>query len=333
MISNPFFLLSIVVSSLFAFFTTAFIIEMVVKIFRIRKHRIRSMLRLVPFFSLLLDLVLNQYSIAYWVSPLSCASCIQKLFLELFFPQLKTHLTENHISLVSYLGIGHENAIFSSVYVIFGMLSLFFVLRKLVQTYLLMRSLHAIVKGSDLNKSTVHSKDLQLTLKKNNVNIYFSEKVQVPLTVYPNIIIVPKKMTDTLSPQELDAVIAHEWGHVKYRDPLARLLYHLVAVFFWWVPTHLWIKKLEEEQELACDQSVLKYGINGEAIASALCKVARHVKSHQTVCYFNSRANPALTRIEYILGLREQSQDPVLGLNFLGVVFGAMLLLICVMYL
>ena len=333
MISNPFFLLSILVSSLFAFFTKAFVVVMIMKIFRIKKHRIRSTLRLLPFFSLVLDLVLNQYSIAYWISPLSCASCVQKLFLEVFFPQVKAHLMENHISLVSHLGIGHEHAIFSSVFVLFGTISLFFVLKKLAQAFFLMRSLHAIAKRAIVSNRPISSIALSQALQKNHVSIYLSQETQVPLTVYPNIIIIPKKTIETLSQQEFEAVIAHEWGHVKYRDPLARLLYHVIAVFFWWVPTYSWIKKVEEEQEMACDQNVLKYGIAGDSIASALCKVARQVKTHQTVCYFNSRENSTVARIEDILGLRAGSRDPVLGLNFFGVVLGGFLLLICMMYL
>lgn len=333
MISNPFFLLSLLIGSFFAFFTTAFLVEFSIKIFRIKSYRIRSNLRLLPFISLVVDLVFSQYSIAYWVNPLSCSSCIQKLFLEVFFPQLKSHLIENQMSLVHYLGCGHRHTIFSIIFILFGLISFSLIIKKFAQSFFLMYKLRAIAKKSSIYTHPNATSILIRKLQKNKVSIHVSKEMQIPLAVYPNIIILPQKTIDDLSWQELEAVLAHEWEHIKRQDPLSRLLCHLVAIFFWWVPTHSWIKKMEQEQEMACDRSVLKYGIKGDLIASSLCKVAKQIKSSQPLCYFNEQGNSTLLRIQDILGFGSSDQITLVGLNFFGVVFGGVLLLICLMYL
>lgn len=334
MISNPFFLLSIVFSSFFAFFTMAYIVELSIKIFRLKQYRIRSMLRLFPFFSLVVDLLFNQYSIAYWLNPLNCASCVQKLFLGMFFPELKAYLLQNQISLMNHLSFAHHHIFFAGVFIVVGGASLFFVLKKLVQAFFLMRLLHATTQRSVFYKASIASIHLKGQLLKHKTSIYLSDEIQIPLTVYPNSIIIPKKTIEILSQEEIEAVIAHELEHIRYQDSLSRLLYHLVAALFFWVPTHSWIKKMEYEQELACDQNILRYDLTKDVIASALFKVAKDVKVQIPVCCFTSSRNSTLGRIQDILGLSVENtrQTSIFGLNFLGVVCGVVFLFVCMMY-
>lgn len=329
MISNPFFLLSILISSFLAFFTVAFAVEISMMIFRIKQHRIRSLLRLLPFISLIIDLLFNQYSLVSWLNPLNCSSCMQKLFLEVFVPHLKSYLAENQLSLLCHLGCVYHSSVFSAIFISLGALCLIFVLSKFIQAFFLTYPLHSIAKRAMIHKPLINSMQLNLMLQKNKVNIYVSHETLIPLTIYPNIIIIPQKTIEILSQDEFEAVIAHEWEHIKYKDPLTRLVYHLVAAFFWWIPTRAWIKKIEEEQELACDQNVAKYGISVDSIASALCKVAKQVKGHQTICYFANPENSTLRRIQALLGLNKKNQNPMLELKFFGMLLGAILLLIC----
>ncbi len=333
MISNPFFLLSVLLSSLLAFLGAALTVEVVMRIFRVRRYRVRSMLRLIPFFVLVVDLLFDQYSIAYWINPLSCASCIQKFFLEMFFPELRALLIQNKTSLITHLGLKYQHSFFAALFGFFGVVSLVSVASKLTRAFALMYVLRGAQKRSLLSERQVESTKLKQTLQKNRMRIYESDETQTPLTIYPNTIIVPRKATDTLSQREYEAVIAHECEHIKYRDPLTRLLYHFIAAFFWWVPTRFWIKKVEQEQELACDQSVLKYGISGDSIASALLKVARLVKVHQTICCFTSSGSSTVLRIQDALGLEAKHQNSIRWIAFSGVFLGGGFVLICMMYL
>lgn len=333
MISNPFFLLSILISSLFAFFTIAFVVEIFINILQIKKHRIRSTLRLIPFIALMMDLLFSQYSIVSWLNPLSCASCLQKLFLEIF-PSLKNYLIQNEICLMTYLGDIYQGNIFSIIFVSVIALSFLFVIAKTIQAFMLTYSLYSIRKRSTPYELPFDNMQLNFNLKKNKVKIYISNEISIPLTVYPNIIIIPQETIKILAFEEIEAVIAHEWEHIKYKDSLIRLVYHLIAKFFWWVPTQSWIKKIEEEQELACDQNVLNYGIGADSIASALYKVAKQIKGHQTLCYFANQKNSTLMRIQKLLSIHKiEKQPPILGFKFVGICFGLILLLLCSLYL
>jgi len=124
MISNPFFLLSILIGSLLAFFTTAFAVEILIKIFQVQQHRVRSMLRLIPLVSLFVDLLFGQSSITQWINPLKCVSCVQKFFLEIFFPSLKAQLDEKQMSLVNYLDTNQQHPLFPAFFIAFVLITL-----------------------------------------------------------------------------------------------------------------------------------------------------------------------------------------------------------------
>lgn len=320
MMSNPFYLLSVVVGSLLAFFTATFVVEILVKFLGIKNHRIRSILWLLP----PLSLVFNQYSLAYWINPLSCASCVQKLMLELFFPQLKAHLAENQISLIHYLGQNHQHSFF---FVTFVALSLFFALRTIFQAVFSIRWLKSIVKNGVVCTRNIENAGLQSTLKKKNVKIYVSNAIKVPMAAaFPNVIIIPQKTLTLLTQAEFEAVIAHELEHIKTKDPLTRFVTHLIRTLFWWVATGSWVKKIEQEQEMACDQKVLSYGLDAESIASALVKVTKQVKSEKNLCYFTSHS--MIDRLQAVLGLY---QERPFGHHYFAIALGVGFLLLCAM--
>ncbi len=331
MISNPFFLLSILSSSLFAFFTIAFFVEFLIKIVKIKQYRWKSTLRLLPFISLIIDLTFSHYSVGYWINPLSCSGCIQKIILILFFPDLKLYLGENEISLISYLGGSFQHIIFSATFGLFGGLSLLLVLRKIINASVSMKHLNAVAKRGHVSRTSFISQQLTDAINKNNIIIYVSNEIQIPLTVYPRTIIIPENTIKLLTQLELEAVIAHESEHIIHNDALIRLFYHSVADFFWWIPTHSWIKKIEEEQELACDQNVVKYGLSGSSIASALYKVTKEVNAPRTICCFNSLGNFTVSRVETALGLTSKTHN-LLGINFFGLLFGILFIGTCMMF-
>lgn len=331
MISNPFFLLSLFFNSFLAFFIVAFIVDASIKILSIERYRIRATLRLLPFLSLLFDFLLNQYSIASWINPLSCTSCLQKFILWLFFPELKAHLAQNQISLLNYLGLTYQYSLFSALFIVLVAISFCSVLIQLIRAFSLMHSLHSIAKRAALCGQLVLSTRLQEVLIKKNAVICCSDETQIPLAVYPNVIIIPQKTVEILSSDELQAVIAHEWEHIKYRDPLIRLLCHSIAAFFWWVPTAYWMKDIEHEQEIACDQNTSEYNVDGEAIASALLKVIKQVNKQQLICYFTAQQQGILVRMQVALGVGKKKEKAFFTHKFFTLFYTAFFLLICML--
>lgn len=301
-------LLSFLISSGLTFLSVAFAMEGMFFLFQVRNFRVRSLLRLVPFAALLIDT-----QIGNWFNPLSCESCVQKLLLGAFFPDLQAYLNENEMSLIRYLsfeGISFWTTLLMGA---FYLVSFVLVARKVYQIVFWMRKLNQIKERA--SSHTVL-----------NRTVWMSEEIRVPMASF-KWILLPKKME--MEPDEWEAVVAHEAEHLKWKDPLTNLFAHLAATVFWWVPTGFWLKKMEEEQELAADRAIHQYGLQGESLASAFIKVAKAKASGHRLafCPFVVQKSATFTRLNAILGLKEPKHwiTPAL----VGAGIGASIALLC----
>jgi bla regulator protein blaR1 len=96
-------------------------------------------------------------------------------------------------------------------------------------------------------------------------------------------LILPSDLVDSLSRNQLDAVIAHELGHIHRRDNLWSALHMVVEAVFWFHPLVWWLgASILEDRERACDEAVLDAGCDPEAYAHGLLQVCRHYLSRNT---------------------------------------------------
>lgn len=79
-------------------------------------------------------------------------------------------------------------------------------------------------------------------------------------------ILLPLNVTETLTVEQLSHVFLHELAHFKRRDVAVNWLMHLLLVLHWFNPL-LWYAfyRMRQDQELACDASVLSRMNPGEA--------------------------------------------------------------------
>ena len=90
------------------------------------------------------------------------------------------------------------------------------------------------------------------------------------------VLLLPEGITERLTPQQLDAVLAHELCHVRRRDNLTATLHMLVEAIFWFHPLIWWIReRLVEERERACDEEVLRAVSEPEIYAQGILNVCR----------------------------------------------------------
>jgi beta-lactamase regulating signal transducer with metallopeptidase domain len=77
-------------------------------------------------------------------------------------------------------------------------------------------------------------------------------------------------------------VLAHELAHIRRRDWLVQLLAEMLRSVYWFNPV-VWMtcRRLRLESEQACDDAVLKMGVEGGAYANELIDLARAFKSQQ----------------------------------------------------
>lgn len=88
------------------------------------------------------------------------------------------------------------------------------------------------------------------------------------------IVAISPKLVESLSPEEVEAVLAHELSHIKNRDSTAKGLARLARLAFIFDPVvHLVEAAVHRERELLADKTAVRYTKKPLALASALIRV------------------------------------------------------------
>ena len=92
--------------------------------------------------------------------------------------------------------------------------------------------------------------------------------------VFRPVLLLPEGIDAHLTPLQLKSVLLHEIAHVRRRDNLTGLIHSAVEVLFWFHPLVWWMgARLSDERERACDEEVLRSGIDAEAYADGILRV------------------------------------------------------------
>lgn len=117
---------------------------------------------------------------------------------------------------------------------------------------------------------------------------------------------IPRAAFAALDPAELEAVVAHEMGHVRSFDLFGTLFVQTLGDFFWFVPGYRRLsRKIDRLRELLADQAAVQMGAKPAHLASALLKLrdleedSNHLALHSA--FFRERSL-LKTRIERLLG-------------------------------
>lgn len=332
MSDNPFWLISFLISTILSFVSIAFVVEIAIRLFRIKKHRIRSMVRLLPMLSLAVDFCFSKLSTGNLLNPLHCESCIQKLFLH-FAPELKLYLAKHQIAWSRHLASQLPDWPFTVFLVSFGVISAIIFFRKIVQILSFNRLLNTLIKQGEACQRKLENQSLFQALKKQRVKILESDAVLIPMAAYLRTILIPKKVAKLLSQEEFEAVISHELEHLRWKDPILKLFCQIGSTLFWWVPMRWWLKRIDQDQEMSADASVRLHGIEDAALASGLVKIAGKTcrREPAVFCAFAvGKASCLLTRLRIALDPSATPfQKNLLLQALIGVAAGFLILLSC----
>ncbi len=112
----------------------------------------------------------------------------------------------------------------------------------------------------------------------------------------------PARISDHLSEEQIEAVLAHEIMHAERRDNLTAVLHMAVQALFWFHPMVWWIgARLIDERERACDEAVLSAGSRPEAYAESLLATCRLCLASPTAAFSGVTGADLKKRIERIM--------------------------------
>lgn len=120
--------------------------------------------------------------------------------------------------------------------------------------------------------------------------------------VWRPVLLLPHGITERLTAEQLDAIVAHELCHVRRRDNLVAAIHMGVEAVFWFHPLVWWIgARMVEERERACDEEVLGLGKEPEVYAEGILKVCRFYVESPIECVAGVTGSDLKRRIEKIM--------------------------------
>jgi len=119
--------------------------------------------------------------------------------------------------------------------------------------------------------------------------------------VHP-VLLWPEGISQHLDEAHLESVLAHEVCHVQRRDNLTSVVHMLVEAIFWFHPLVWWMeRRLVDERERACDESVLEVCSRPQVYAESLLKVCEFCVASPLACISGTTGADLKRRIGQIM--------------------------------
>ena len=166
------------------------------------------------------------------------------------------------------------------------------------------------------------------------VDLRLSNRIAGPLTVgvIRPLILLPITALTSLSPEQLEVVLAHELAHIRRADYFWNILQTMIETLFFFHPAVWWISRhLREQRELCCDDIAVQTCHDPAVYATALLRLEeeRKLHLHLAMALDGNQSRVSLrARILRILGDPEESPRDLKPLSLAGMV-AALVLFIC----
>ncbi len=192
---------------------------------------------------------------------------------------------------------------------------------------------------SKLWTDKVWEERLQILCKRLNiekeVKLHLAERVFSPFTAgfIKPMIIFPIAMLNRLSPEQVEAILLHELGHIKRNDYILNIFHKIVETILFFNP-FMWLlsKAIRQEREFACDDLVMEFTKDTNQYARALLHIAENNLKN---CSFGIAASGdskfnLFTRIKRLKNMKTPHNNPKAGLLALLSIAAAFVSLACI---
>jgi beta-lactamase regulating signal transducer with metallopeptidase domain len=140
------------------------------------------------------------------------------------------------------------------------------------------------------------------------VSLRISEEVISPLAmgVWRATVILPVSVVLHMPPSELEAVLAHELGHIRRLDYLCNLFQTAVESLLFFHPAVWWLSRtVRERREVCCDEIAVSVSADPVVYAQALLRLEEEKTAQlQLAIALKGPNGPLLRRVKLVLGDR-----------------------------
>jgi bla regulator protein BlaR1 len=157
------------------------------------------------------------------------------------------------------------------------------------------RSLHAALRTA----SPLHLPNMEVTIEVMTSPAFAEPGV---FGIRRPVLLLPAGITNSLTPPQLEAILAHELCHARRRDNLATAIHMVIEAVFWFHPLVWWLgARLMDERERACDEAVLLLGSEPQVYAEGILKICELYLESPLPCVSGVTGANLKKRIEAIM--------------------------------
>lgn len=160
------------------------------------------------------------------------------------------------------------------------------------------------------------------------IRVLMSSLAEVPSVVgwMRPVVLLPAAVVVGLTPQQLEALIAHELAHVRRHDYFVNILQMVVETLLFYHPVVWWVSaRIRYERELCCDDLAVRSCGDVMSYARALAQLERLRAAGPTLA-MGSANGPLLHRIQRLLGRGRVEYGPSKLMCGVGLVIGILTL-------
>ncbi len=135
-------------------------------------------------------------------------------------------------------------------------------------------------------------------------------RIGVPAVIgfFRPIVLLPLRALTGLTPEQLEAVIAHELGHIKRFDVAVNFLQVIAETLFFFHPAVWWLnRRIRADREDCCDDVAV--GACGESVGYARALASMATWREVPALAMASTGGPVAARVARLLGIRAQRDE------------------------
>ena len=156
------------------------------------------------------------------------------------------------------------------------------------------------------------------------LDLRISTRISSPLAmgVWRSVVLLPASALTSLTPEQLEVVLAHELAHIRRADYLWNMLQTMIETLFFFHPAVWWVSRnLRQQRELCCDDAALECCSDPLTYATALlCLEEERSSRFRLALALDGHESGSLrTRIARILDEAPQGRRDIAPFSLLGV--------------